>query len=559
MLSKQVTLKTTLPSLLTGAILSVAVMIPLRADSPSENRNAFSPAVQAVTVYSDRALITRAASLHLPAGKTTLVFDAASPILDSASLRGFSNNPDCVVQGITSYTERRIETVNKELLVLEEQMDKLERENDAVQRRRDRAGVDMKGVEQYAAFLSRVVSDQSTQTHSKESSPASWDDALQFLSERRMSARRQLQQADEEAAALSERMGILRGEIERIRSASRKTVRIVEITVQTDRASEAEIGFSYIITGASWNVSYGMYLEKDGSLGVEYYGNITQRTGEDWKITSLNLSTSRPSFGAERPPLTPLVIRARQAQTRQVIVQEEKQAEEETGHTEATPESNETDGFAKIDESGSALIFQIRKPSDIPSGERSQRVVIARFTEKPKDVHYRVVPPVRHSAHLAMWVPNSRSFPLLAGPVDIYKSSGFTGHSAIRYWPAGSPVLVGFGPDPTVRVSRQVLNYKESGGIISSAKVSRVEVLVQLENQSDETRQVSVFERMPVSELEEIKVKVQDKTMQGYVEEKKGSGILRWNLTLKPREKSSVTLIYTVSVGSGLNVDIRAE
>ncbi len=533
----------------------------LRAESDS--RINFEPGIRSVTVYSDRALVTRSAALRLKTGKHTLVFDDAHPALDIASLRGFSHDEQVIVQGINTYVERRATTVNRDLRALEQQLDDLERQKESNERARERASIDLRGADQYSAYVARVVSELSTQNRSAENGPGKWEEAMKFLSERRIAARRDVQRAEQKIADINERTQILRGELERIRAASQKSQRIVEVTVQVLRDTEGTIGFSYIVHGASWAVSYGMYLENDGTVTIEYYGNITQKTGEDWKAVTLALSTARPSTGAQRPTIAPLVITARQTKTRDNIVMQERERDDAGGGGGAvggeTGEPEPTGGYTDVQDTGSSLVFQIRQPANIPSGDRSQRVAIARFQEKPVETSHRIVPPVKHSAHLAVKIQNSRPFPLLGGPVDIYRVSGFTGRSALKYTPSGSPVVIGLGPDSTVRVRRNVSNYRESTGVVSKDKVFRAEIVLEIENQSDQERPVTAFERMPVSEVEEIKVKLLDTTTPGWKEEKAGSGILRWDLRLKPRAKQKIVLSYAVQVPGKMNVNIQAQ
>lgn len=544
-----------------GAALFLSGTSDLGAESDS--RIAFEPAIRSVTVYSDRALVTRSASLRLKAGKHTLVFDDAHPALDIASLRGFSQDEQVIVQGINTYVERRATTVNKDLRALEQQLDDLERQKESSERARERASIDLRGADQYSAYVARVVSELSTQNRSAENGPSKWEEAMKFLSERRIAARRDVQRAEQKIADINERSQIIRADIDRIRAAAQKSQRIVEVTVQVLRDTEGTIGFSYIVHGASWAVSYGMYLENDGTVTIEYYGNITQKTGEDWKGVTLALSTARPSTGAQRPTIAPLVITARQTKTKDQVVMRERERDEGGGGSGAvggeTGESEPADAYTDVQDTGSSLVFQIRQPADIPSGDRSQRVAIARFQEKPVEISHRIVPPVKHSAHLSVKIQNSRAFPLLGGPVDIYRVSGFTGRSALKYTPAGSPAVIGLGPDSTVRVRRNLTNFRETAGVVSKDKVFRVEVTLDIENQSDQERTVHAFERMPVSEIEEIKVKLLDVTSPGWQEEKSGSGILRWDLRLKPRETKRIVMSYAVQVPGKMNVDIQPQ
>lgn len=49
-------------------------------------------------------------------------------------------------------------------------------------------------------------------------------------------------------------------------------------------------------------------LDSDGTIKIDYFSNINQETGEDWKNVSLKLSTSSPSRGTSRPKVKSMFV-----------------------------------------------------------------------------------------------------------------------------------------------------------------------------------------------------------------------------------------------------------
>jgi uncharacterized protein (TIGR02231 family) len=79
----------------------------------------------------------------------------------------------------------------------------------------------------------------------------------------------------------------------------------VTILVETEKdETQLEIAVSYIVYNASWIPKYDVRVfDKDKSMVINYFGVITQSTGEIWLDTKLSLSTAVPSVGGNVPEL----------------------------------------------------------------------------------------------------------------------------------------------------------------------------------------------------------------------------------------------------------------
>ena len=525
---------------------------------------AFSPGIREVTVYPDRALVVRSAKVTLPAGKHRLVFRDGAPGLDRDSLRAFSENRDIIVQGVASYLERSATTFNDQVRARQEEVEALEKEAGRLGLAQDRLRRDLSGIERYYGHILATISEQSALPSGRAEGARAWEKARSFLLVRRIATQQRLHAAEEKMRDVQEKISIARRRLQKISTGGEKSRRIIEVSVRVVREATADVGFSYIIGGAGWSVSYGLALITKDAVDVDYYGNVRQKTGEDWKGVRLNLSVSQPALGAQRPTLRPLVVAGIKAETKQVIVmKDEKEKDDDTrsGKPESGGEGGTTDGdFTGLKAEGASLVFQIKRTVSIPSADRSRRVTIARFQTKPGDLHYRVVGMQRRAAYLAARLSNKQAFPMMAGPADIFRTSGFIGRSSVAYTPAGSSFLIGFGLERSVRIIREVRRREESGGLLSSDRVFETSILVTVSNPGTEARRVSVFERIPVPEIEEIGVAVDESaTTPGRKEARKGSGLLRWTYDLKAGEKQKVALMYRVRVPRKLNITVYGK
>eukprot|EP01126_Amoeba_proteus_P060879 TRINITY_DN8109_c0_g1_i3.p1 TRINITY_DN8109_c0_g1~~TRINITY_DN8109_c0_g1_i3.p1 ORF type:complete len:459 (-),score=87.58 TRINITY_DN8109_c0_g1_i3:259-1635(-) len=83
----------------------------------------------------------------------------------------------------------------------------------------------------------------------------------------------------------------------------------IVVEVKASNRGEAELDLSYIVTGASWVPSYDARVTSESDVvEVSYYGNITNSSGEDWKEVALHLSTATPSVAGKPPALYGLTV-----------------------------------------------------------------------------------------------------------------------------------------------------------------------------------------------------------------------------------------------------------
>lgn len=76
------------------------------------------------------------------------------------------------------------------------------------------------------------------------------------------------------------------------------------IEVDAERSGNAEIGMTYLVTGAGWFPNYDMKVSSvDKPLVLNYKAEVYQNTGEDWKDVKLKLSNSRPGDNGDLPEL----------------------------------------------------------------------------------------------------------------------------------------------------------------------------------------------------------------------------------------------------------------
>lgn len=87
----------------------------------------------------------------------------------------------------------------------------------------------------------------------------------------------------------------------------RKTI---ELLVRAEADDEFPLTITYAVTDAKWEPFYDIRVVDDQDVTISFMGQVQQHTGEDWPAVPLTLSTSRPVQNASMPKLRPWVIDA---------------------------------------------------------------------------------------------------------------------------------------------------------------------------------------------------------------------------------------------------------
>jgi uncharacterized protein (TIGR02231 family) len=270
---------------------------------------------------------------------------------------------------------------------------------------------------------------------------------------------------------------------------------------------------------------------------------VWQNTGEDWREVELVLSTERASLGVEPPQLASDVLRAMRRSS-EVVVEAREQDIETTGlglggEAAARAVSAELPG---IDDGGEVRTWRAAERATIPSDGRPYRARLGSF-ESDADVELCAFPELTRTVLLKSVQENRGGGPLLAGPVDLVRQSGLCGHTSIRYVAPGERFELGWGPDPDLRVSRDVEALDEKARMLSAWSVRRTQVRIKLSNLGAEPKRVTVAERLPVSEVEKVRIAVDAERVTGGRRPDE-NGLLRWPVTLDAFGHEELELVW---------------
>ncbi len=320
----------------------------------------------------------------------------------------------------------------------------------------------------------------------------------------------------------------------------------VHVEVWAAAAGHYTVQVDYVVPGACWRPYHRAQLVElvKGNEPVLHFaseGCVWQNTGEDWTDVQFVFSTERPSLGMEPPPLIGEQLHVQRKS--EVLVVEAREQEVQTTGLGAAPRQRSLE-LPGIDDGGEALKLRSTSKASVPGDGRPHRVPLMSFTS-PSNIESVLMPELAEAVVQKSTHVNRSQLPILAGPVDLVREGGFVGRSSLLYIAPGENFAVGWGPDGAVRVQRTVELAKEDRGVMSSWTSQAHLVKVKISNLGAQEKRVHVTERVPVSEIEKLRIEV-DPAGTSDKQRPDSNGFVHWKFELPAFGRRTIELRYIV-------------
>ncbi|MBN1411910.1 MAG: mucoidy inhibitor MuiA family protein [Spirochaetales bacterium] len=511
--------------------------------SPDQTDLTCDSRVEEIVVYSRNAEVSRVLEVKLPRGETQVVFRNLGSGIDEQSIKA-SLESDKARIVFTTLSQNHLYFFKEEesrkvwngilkalheLIGLEDEHSLYSLENQLIQ--------DIKSYIQEA--LNDILLTQ-------ENSIVKLKEALEFLESKLKDNVFSVINVKEKIEKLAEKIGYLRAELEKTRDLDHKVQNNIEVVIQSEEEIAIPLRIRYLISGVRWRPSYDARLDTaTGRVSLQYFGEISQSTGELWNDVKIVLSTSQVEKDVSIPPLYPVYLSGHFEKREKQLVVEKKAAKElavdldadelETGEEGGEEEDTGTvPGEAAVvsEKKGASYTFTVNRKYTVPPDGLWHKTTIIKEDFEAETV-YETVPEVMEYVYLKATVKNSTDLPFLPGRVAIFRNESYMGHSSIKYIAPQETFSLSFGIDEDLRVKRIKYkdHYKEATGL-ASRHMKEWMYKIKLNNFKKEKKRVLVKESIYVSELKEAEVKVLETTTKDYI--MNTDGILTWELELEP-------------------------
>ncbi|MFD9003268.1 mucoidy inhibitor MuiA family protein [Streptomyces sp. NPDC059582] len=503
--------------------------------------------VTAVTCLEDRAHIERTAVLDLRAGVQRLLLGPVSALAVDRTLHAelTADHPATVldVRIVRNWTPRG-PLPSDDDSVLRRRLRTLEEEQVALEQRRDRLRARLDLLARLAADLLRDIGEGAG---AGETEAPRWTRELDRLDGERDTYGEELRTVQDRLTAVATELGEVRRAMDLAEEEPVELLAHVELTVEAAAAGPARLRLGHLTPCALWRPAYRAVLD-GGALTLETDAVVWQRTGEDWTDVRLTLSTARSALATEPPRLGEdrLTLKDRSAAERRTVDVELR--EQEIGDLGPVPVL----GLPGVADGGEARVLHSPAPVSVPGDGRAHRVPVSAFTTVARS-EYACSPELSPLVTQLLRFDNQSGHALLAGPVDLVRGSGFSGRGTLEFTAPAAPVELAFGSCDDFRVVRHAEESRDSVGITQRTVVTHT-VRLHLSRFSapgeNDERTVVLRERVPVSEVSAVEIRLRKDDCSPAPDAVDTEGIARWDITLPPGGRRTVTLAYEVSASA---------
>jgi uncharacterized protein (TIGR02231 family) len=508
-----------------------------------------------VTVYTDRALITRQGNIQLTGTETQLVIEKLPMTINSGSIRVSGRGQAAVkILGVNSERRRFTEPVNEQIAQVTAQIETLIAEQQQIQTQIATAqmqsdfviGLQQKTEETFSSGLAK-------QKISLVETLGFIDTIGQKFTEYSTAIVNFRQQHQE----LEKQLQVYRS---RLKSFSYSQ------DMESTTAGQFQLEVSYVVERASWQPLYDLRIDTiSRQLQLTYLAEINQRTGEDWTNVAVTLSTAQPGLGTLPPQLNPWYVDWPQPVAAAESMRRRSPAPASSSlimMAEDSYCSGEEDGIAAdnvvatTNRQGGVVTFQLAGGGNIPNDGSPHKATIFR-QEFPCQLNYMAMPGLVSFTYLRVQVQNpSDGATLLPGIANIFRDEMFVGKTNLENIAPGQDFLLNLGIDESIRIYRQLVERQVEKKFLGSNRRIIYAYRMQLHNLQSQGVKLQLADRIPHSRSEKVKIKLLKTNPATTVGE---LGRLNWELDLAAQQQLEVFYQFSIEHpedGSVLGLEI---
>lgn len=498
-------------------------------------------AVDQVVLFPDRALVTRTETVAC-GPRATVGFKGITPAAAPDSFRARASQGEVV--GLRTAQVARREALSPQLKQLDEQLRVLNAQQALFTRERTRLEAKAKRAD---ALADVGVTLAGKELAGDVGDPKGWDKAFDVALDARVQVGKALAALGTKERALAEQ----RAEVQRKRGelsfAAERLEYQAEVLVSC-ASGQATVQLTYLVGGARWEPAWeARAQEASKSVELSAWATVRQATGEAWDGAKLVLSTAVPTQNATPPTLNTLLVEAQEREPPQKVL---TRRDEDVKHAEA-PGAGVAGPSQGLTARAQGLSVQLEVPGrqTVPGDGNPMRLFVARTT-LAGTFTLRAAPRLSPAVFQVVELVNRAPFPLLPGPLDVFRSTGFVARTRLDRVAEGARFNLTLGVEDAVRLKRSVVEeVKRSAGAFGGKQRFQSSYRFEVASYAEEPIELELQEPVPLSELDDVSVAVANTTTPGFTRDGE-DGIVKWAVKLRPKEKKQLLLSWTVDVPS---------
>ena len=526
--------------------------------------NAVESKITSVTVYSDRAQITRSATTYLTKGEHKILFDELPQSIEQNSIQA-NGKGNAIIRDVTFKTEQFAQITDESKKALNDELLALQDDKITYNDKKSQAQDEKRVVKDILTKLTSTTE----KTEKVELDPEKWIKMVEFYRSKQETLDKEIRETDKFVRDINAEIDKIKREIREMGQQAYKYKNMVEVLVDVQKEGNLKLDLSYIVYGPSWRPVYDLRVDsQEKTMNLTYKSNIFQTTGEDWINVDLKLSTAKPNISAQPPELYPHYISIYYPQPARVQSKMSKGKPsysnqmafdiEEMSAGASLDELEDIAHSASTVESGAtSVVFDIDGSNTIKSDNEPHLVTIT-IQEFAAGFRYSTIPKHSQYAYLKAKVKNESDYPFLPGDTNIFLDNNFVANSYLKTVAPTEEFWTFLGVDESIKIEYKfVKKFDETGGLFVEKNKKIFEYLIKITNNKKTQEEIVVWDQLPISQNEKIKVKLIDPTYKEDTEILKINEhkYIEWFFEPKPGEEILIPFKYSVEYPIGAQID----
>ncbi|KOP36189.1 mucoidy inhibitor MuiA family protein [Flavobacterium sp. WLB] len=330
------------------------------------------------------------------------------------------------------------------------------------------------------------------------------------------------------------------------------------VQVMNSVAGPVPLEISYLTNNAGWSPFYDLRTESVAApINMMYKAQVVQNTGIDWKKVKLTLSSGYPNQNNQAPILSSWFL-ANQVYNDEVVtigygtqkkrnqlqgsVFKDKIAGVQTEMAAPAIAESSVSNYTTVAENQLNISFDIDIPYDILSNGKIHSVSLKEI-KLPATYKYYAVPKVENDAFLLAEIADYSKYNLLRGEANIIFEGMYVGKTFIEPNQTSDTLNLSMGRDKKVSIKREKVADKSGTKFLSAKKEQTFTFDITVRNNKKEAVELLLKDQYPLTTNKDIEVELLQSDSAKVNAE---TGILTWQLQLKPNETKKFRISYKV-------------
>jgi uncharacterized protein (TIGR02231 family) len=553
-------------TLVTGLVLALPLLAETAVNSPKPQ--IVQSRITEVTVYTDRAQVTRSATLRLTQGAHTLRFDKLPESIEQSSVQ-VSGQGSAILRDVSFQQEHFTRSPDQDRRKLFDRKTALE---DSLRSCDDI----IKQSQAERTFLENIARTITTtpekEAAAPEMEPDKWIKMVAFY-------RTKLAALDLEIRTVNHTIRQVRDEIEKvdreigdIDGQEQRTQNVVDVTVDKQGDGELTLQLSCIVYGPSWTPLYDLRVSSDAKkMQVSYHAVVRQNTSEDWDGVHLRLSTAQAMVSGVQPELTPWYVDVERgyflekAEAQSGIAMRKSAAPQMMNLMDAAGARAEVEAglpppmaavTSIVETKATSVVYAIDGRTVINADNTDHHVTVA-TTDFPLIFRYSTAPKLSPYAYLKAKATNTSEYVFLPGKTNVFLDNHFVCSARLEQVAPAQEFWTFLGIDEGIRVERKIIKrFEREDGVIGKKTKINYEFQIKIANNKKIESEVVVWDQVPISNNEQITVALTEPQIN-----KENAAVkinefkyLEWYFKLKPGQEVAIPFKYSIEYPAGLSV-----